>query len=403
MKKTILILCVLAGSLCANAQVDTAAMRQYLMTHQSKTELIEKCRDRLFEAIINNNRSKAEELMYYAKTEFETNKLKALSLDEMWLLAIWLRKYQLAASEMVLDSITIEQYRTQANRFRYNLFPMLADSLSVNNDFYRQDIENDKSLSESHRDFLLLFVKDFEYAAPSIRTESEKMNNACDEYLSHHPMSDHETFVRTLMRYKFVHTRPTIEWKLFSLGAAFYSGDLGRLLDNDFSLSTHLGVSYCNFVLNGEMGAVCGRINDDIDFGEAVMRTDYRTFNTFWGINMGYRIQLPYNFAVTPTLGAGWITLSPDEKTIEKNQDLKRAKIKGAHAQPVVGVEVNYEVRFGLVANQKGGYQQLIFSPLLRYTFMPVEFDSPTFKTSGAIHTVTIGIIYEFEKLKRVY
>ena len=368
MKKTILILCVLAGSLCANAQVDTAAMRQYLMTHQSKTELIEKCRDRLFEAIINNNRSKAEELMYYAKTEFETNKLKALSLDEMWLLAIWLRKYQLAASEMVLDSITIEQYRTQANRFRYNLFPMLTDSLSVNNDFYRQDIEN-----------------------------------ACDEYLSHHPMSDHETFVRTLMRYKFVHTRPTIEWKLFSLGAAFYSGDLGRLLDNDFSLSTHLGVSYCNFVLNGEMGAVCGRINDDIDFGEAVMRTDDRTFNTFWGINMGYRIQLPYKFAVTPNLVEVWITLTTYEKTIENNQDLKRAKIKGAHAQPVVGVEVNYEVRFGLVANQKGGYQQLIFSPLLRYTFMPVEFDSPTFKTSGAIHTVTIGIIYEFEKLKRDY
>ena len=90
MRKIILTIIVAAGSFCASAQVDTAAMRQYLMTHESKTEMIEKCRTRIFEAIIDNDRTKAEELMFYARTEFENDKLKALSQGETWLLAIWL-------------------------------------------------------------------------------------------------------------------------------------------------------------------------------------------------------------------------------------------------------------------------------------------------------------------------
>ena len=44
MRKIILTIIVAAVSFCASAQVDTAAMRKYLTTHQSKTEMIEKCK-----------------------------------------------------------------------------------------------------------------------------------------------------------------------------------------------------------------------------------------------------------------------------------------------------------------------------------------------------------------------
>lgn len=398
MRKIILTIIVAAVSICANAQVDTAAMRLYLTTHQSKTEMIEKCRDRIFEAIIDNDRAKAEDLMFYARTEFENDRLKALTQGETWLLAIWLKKYQLAATEMVLDSLTIAEYQNRVNHFRYSIYPLLADSLYVNYDFYWQDIENDKSLSESRRDFLLLFIKQYDPKAKGDQTDI--MNDTSDEYLSRHPMSEHETFVRNLIRYKFVNTRPTIEWRIISCGAAFYSGDFGKLIDNGFAMDMYLGLSYHNFVLNGDMSLLCGNANDDIDFGNAVMENG-RTENMLYGINAGYKIQLPRRFSVTPTVGLGWFILLPDDKNRKKNEDLEHAKIKGAHMQPVVGVEVCYDHKFGVVEVPKHGYQQLVLSPSLRYTFMPVEFDSPTLKTSGSVHTVTIGLKYQFERVKR--
>lgn len=397
MKKIILILIVTVSSICANAQVDTAAMRQYLTTHPSKTELIEKCRNRLFEAIINNDRAKAEELMYYAKTEFETDKLKALSLDEMWLLAIWLRKYQLAASEMVLDSITVEQYTNQTNRFKYNLFPLLADSVSLNSSFYKTDIENDESLSESYRDFLLLFIKNFELLQSS--KSSEIINDASDEYLARYPMSEHETFVRNLIRYKFVHTRPTIDWRI-SAGAVFNQSQFSKLVNNGLAINMYIGLSYANFVLNANIEGTWGSVNDDIDFNGAILKKGEKSSNENYGINAGYTIHCPYSIAITPTLGIGWFRLVPGEKAQEKNEDLIKARIKGK-IQPVIAVEVDYEIEFGLVANRKGLYDQLIFSPSLRYSYMPINIDTPTLRTSGAIHTVTIGLKYGFEKLRR--
>jgi hypothetical protein len=398
MKKTILILLVLAGSLCANAQVDTAAMRQYLLSNPSKTELIEKCRDRIFDAIIKNDRAKAEELMYYARTEFETDKYKVLAQDEMWLLAIWLRKYQLAVTEMVLDSLTVEQYQTQVNRFRYDLFPLLADSLHVNNDFYRRDIENDKSLTESRRDFLLLFIKIFDNLNSG--NSVEIMNTASDEYLDRHPMSEHETFVRNLLRNKYKCIWPALDWGI-SVGAAFYSGDFGKYLDNGLAMNTYFGMSFANFVLNGEMGFLCGKLGDDVDFETAVAGSGGRTANMFLGVSAGYKIQLPHQIVATPTLGAGWVTLYPDAKTIKENEGLEDAKIKSAHAQPVIGVEVCREFPGNLTINPEGKLNQLIFMPTLRYTFMPVKFGSPKFNPNGSVHTVTIGVKYRFVKVKR--
>ncbi len=397
MKKIIPVLIFVASSICASAQVDTAAMRKYLTTHQSKTELIEKCRDRIFWSIIGNDRAKAEELMFYARTEFETDNLKALAQDEMWLLAIWLHKYQLAATETVLDSLTIAQYQNQTNSFKYSLFPLLADSLCVNYDTYRQDIENDESLSESRRDFLLLFIKLFENLNSDNSTEI--MNAASDEYLDRHPMSEHETFVRNLLRYKYINIWPSIEFGL-SFGGAFYSGNIGKLLNTDFAMNMYLGLAFQNFVLNGEMGFLYGLANEDINFGNAIMK-DGRTENMFFGFSVGYKLRLPYRFVATTTFGAGWVTLYPDARSIKGDTKLRDSEIKSAHAQPVIGVELCREYPNNYMIYQEGKINAQILFPTLRYTYMPAKFDSPQFKAIGTIHTLTIGLKYQFFRVKR--
>ena len=387
---------VAASSICASAQVDTAAMRQYLTTHESKTEMIEKCRDRIYWSIICDDRAKAEELMFYARTEFENDKLKALSQDETWLLAIWLKNYQLAATEMVLDSLSIEQYQHQANRFRYDLSPLLADSIQVDYDFYWQDIENDESLSENHRDFLLLFIKLFENLDSDNSTEI--MNSASDEYLALHPMSEHEAFVRNLLRHKYKTIWPSIEFGLL-FGGAFYSGNIGKLLNNDFAMNMYLGLTFDYLVLNGEMGFLYGGANEDINFGDAIMK-DGRTKNMFFGISAGYKIRLPYRFVATPTLGAGWVTLYPDARSIKKDTKLRDSEINSAHVQPVIGIELCREYPNNYMIYQEGKINLHILFPTIRYTYMSAKF-APQFKASGTIHTVTIGLKYQFFKVKR--
>ena len=387
---------VAASSICASAQVDTAAMRQYLTTHQSKTEMIEKCRDRIFWSIICNERTKAEELMFYARTEFENDNLKALSQDETWLLAIWLKNYQLAATEMVLDSLSIEQYQHQANRFRFDLFPLLADSIQVDFDFYWQDIENDESLSENHRDFLLLFIKLFENLDSDNSTEI--MNSASDEYLALHPMSEHEAFVRNLLRHKYKTIWPSIEFGLL-FGGAFYSGNIGKLLNNDFAMNMYLGLTFDYLVLNGEIGFLYGGANEDINFGDAIMK-DGRTENKVFCISAGYKIRLPYRFVATPTFGAGWVTLYPDARSIKEDTKLRDSEINSAHVQPVIGIELCREYPNNYMIYQEGKINLHILFPTIRYTYMSAKF-APQFKASGTIHTVTIGLKYQFFKVKR--
>ena len=395
MKKLIFVIIAVVCWQFVNAQADTATMRQYLTTHQSKTE-IEKCRDRIFWSIICSERAKAEELMFYARTEFENDKLEVLSQGEMWLLAIWLHKYQLAATEMVLDSLSIEQYQHQDNRFRYDLFPLLADSIYVDFDFYWQDIENDESLNDSHRDFLLLFINRFEN--PSDQSV-EIMNFASDEYLARHPMSEHEAFVRNLLRHKYKNIGPSIEFG-FSCGGTFYSGNIGKLLNNDFAMNMYLGLTFHNFVLNGEMGFLYGMANEDINFGDAIMKGG-GTKNMFLGISVGNKIRLPYRFVVTPTFGAGWVTLYPGARSIKEDTRLRDSEINSAHAQPVIGVELCREYPNNYKIYQEGKINVHILFPTLRYTYMPAKFDSPQLKTSGIIHTVTIGLKYQFFKVKR--
>ena len=396
MRKLIIVIIAAVGWQFTNAQVDTAAMRQYLTTTPSKTEMIEKCRDRIYWSIICDERAKAEELMFYARTEFENDKLKALSQDEMWLLAIWLHKYQLAAAEMVLDSLSIEQYQHQANRFRYDLSPLLADSIQVDYDIYWQDIENDESLSDSHRDFLLLFIKLFEN--PDSDNSTVMMNDASDEYLDLHPMSEHEVFVRNLLRHKYTNIGPSIEFG-FSCGGAFYSGIIGKLLNNDFAMNMYLGMTFYNFVLNGEMGFLYGRANEDINFGNAIMK-DGRTKNMFFGISVGNKIRLPYRFVATPTFGADWVTLYPDARSIKENTKLRDSEINSAHVQPVIGIELCREYPNNYMIYQEGKINVHILFPTIRYTYMSAQFDSPQFKT-GTIHTLTIGLKYQFFKVKR--
>ena len=395
MRKLIIVIIAAVGWQFTNAQVDTAVMRQYLTTPPSKTEMIEKCRDRIFWSIICNERAKAEELMFYARTEFENDKLEVLSQGEMWLLAIWLHKYQLAATEMVLDSLSIEQYQHQDNHFRYDLSPLLADSIQVDFDFYWQDIENDESLNDSHRDFLLLFINLFENPG---NQSVEIMNDASDEYLALHPMSEHEAFVRHLLRHKYKNIGPSIELG-FSCGGAFYSGKIGKLLNNDFAMNMYLGLTFHNFVLNGETGFLYGMANEDINFGNAIMK-DGRTKNMFLGISVGNKIRLPYRLVATPTFGAGWVTLYPDARSIKGDTKLRDSEINSAHVQPVIGVELCREYPNNHMIYQEGKINVHILFPTIRYTYMSAKFDSPQFK-NGTIHTVTIGLKYQFFKVKR--
>jgi len=395
MRKLIIVIIAAVGWQFTNAQVDTAVMRQYLTTPPSKTEMIEKCRDRIFWSIICNERAKAEELMFYARTEFENDKLEVLSQGEMWLLSIWLHKYQLAATEMVLDSLSIEQYQHQDNHFRYDLSPLLADSIQVDFDFYWQDIENDESLNDSHRDFLLLFINLFENPG---NQSVEIMNDASDEYLALHPMSEHEAFVRHLLRHKYKNIGPSIEFGL-SFGGAFYSGKIGKLLNNDFAMNMYLGMTFHNFVLNGEMGFLYGLANEDINFGNAIMK-DGRTKNMFLGISVGNKIRLPYRLVATPTFGAGWVTLYPDARSIKGDTKLRDSEINSAHVQPVIGVELCREYPNNYMIYQEGKINVHILFPTIRYTYMSAKFDSPQFK-NGTIHTVTIGLKYQFFKVKR--
>ena len=135
MKKAFILTILIVASQNIVAQIDTAAIRKSLMTESTRSELIQKCRGRILDAISESDRDRATELMLYAKTTFDDDNYQTFSPDEFWNLAIWLRTYKMASSEIVLSPVTGEIFNRHQNKLDMFLLTVLQSKISNDSTF----------------------------------------------------------------------------------------------------------------------------------------------------------------------------------------------------------------------------------------------------------------------------
>lgn len=398
MKKHFTIIMTLLICKIAHAQLDTAAMNKYLLSKPSKSELIQKWRSRTIEALVDGDKNKVEELIFYAKMDLEDTHYKAMLPNELWNMAIWLRKYDLAISEMSNYGFDSGNSKPLYN-FNPTLYYLATDSIYVNKQYYIDDITSCDSIASADRDALLLYIE----WMFSKKNNTKEINKKCHNYYNQYNSSQLTPFIKTFIHYEYKSIAPTIGVRL-GLGAAIYTDDLGKALSNDFIGDFDLYVGYKNIFFDSHFSVQGGSTKQDIAWESGIMEKDERTSNNFFDINLGYRINLPYGIELTPSFGLGDFILSPSEKAKSNNTNLHECHYT-SKPEPVLSVELGIHTFPNLTeySSNDGHFINNNLAFTLKYTYRHANIDRPYFQCSGNIHTITIGYKIEMNWVKRVY
>lgn len=409
MKKTIVILLLITASQNLMAQIDTAAIRKSLMTESTRSELIQKCRGRILDAISESDRDRATELMLYAKTTFDDDNYQTFSPDEFWNLAIWLRKYKMASSEIVLSPVTGEIFNRHQNKLDMFLLTVLQSKISNDSTFFVNDISRDTSLTSCERDFLLLYIRNLK-RMPTYQMHDgtlinnsglfnpDTLNQASNEFLQQHPGSDFEPFVRSAMRYEYKQNGLMYGGAAF-LGATLVKGDAHDLISGGFGIGLDVNLSYKGVVAGAQLNISTNhKCQDEFSGNDGTL---YDSGTKFDGVSPNFYVGywfLYRGISVLPSIGYGGFRLEVDSSN--GNDNLKGCHLK-SDWNPVLSLEV--------------GFGNSVFAPTdtyatngrsalgLKYSFQPVNINLQDGDISGATHR--IALIYRVSacKLKRIY
>ncbi len=409
MKKAFILTILIVASQNIVAQIDTAAIRKSLMTESTRSELIQKCRGRILDAISESDRDRATELMLYAKTTFDDDNYQTFSLDEFWNLAIWLRKYKMASSEIVLSPVTGEIFNRHQNKLDMFLLTVLQSTISSDSIFFENDISRDTSLTSCERDFLLLYIRNLK-RLPTYQMRDgtlinnsgifnpDTLNQASNDFLQQHPGSDFEPFVRSAMRYEYKQNG-LMYGGAASFGTTLIEGDSPDLISGGVGVGVDLNLSYKNVVAGAQLNIssghkcqdeFCGNDGAIYNYGTKLDGVSPNFYVGYWFLYRG--------ISVLPSIGYGGFRLEVDSSN--GNDNLKGCYVK-SDWNPVLSVEIGYGKKIFAPTETYASKIQMTWG--VKYAYQPVNFGIRNGDISGATHRIAIVYRVAACKLKRVY
>ena len=410
MRKTIIALLFIVVSQSVVAQIDTADIRKRILAESTRSELIQKCRSRIVNAIECGDRNLATELMFYAKTTFDDDNYQTFTPDEFWNLAIWLRKYKLATSEMALfDSISAARFNAHKNMLNTDLLFLLRDFICGDSLFFDNDISSDTSLTSCERDFLLLYVKNLKHL-PTYRVfdgtlfnesdffNPDTLNVRSNEFLQQYPGSQFEPFVRNFLRYEYKKSVLMYGGAAY-LGAILVGGDAHDKISGGFGVGIDLNLSYKGVVAGVQLSISSGHKSRDEFHGTDGAIYDYGV--KFDGVSPNFYIGywfLYRGISVLPAIGYGGFRLEVDSS--EGNENLKGCYVKSDWG-PVLSVEIGYGNKIFAPTETYASNLQMAWG--VRYAYQPVDFNIRNGDISGETHRITLIYRVAACKLKRIF
>ncbi len=406
MKKLILLMLSVLVTESVWSQVNSTDTHELASNENTRSELIQKCRNSIVDAIIEGDRDKATELMLYAKTTFDDDNYQTFTPDELWNLTIWLRKYKTTASEMARFSSSAKQLERNKTPFTSNLMFFLKDSICSNIGFFVSDINSDRSLTSCERDFLLLYIKNFKRIPTYEKSNGTLMNNygsfkpdtlnqTSNEFLQQHPGSDFEPFVRSAMRYEYKQNG-LMYGGAASFGTTLIEGDSPDLISGGVGVGVDLNLSYKNVVAGVQMN-ISTNHKCQVFFQESD-GTRYMAGAELFGISpnfyLGYWFRY-HELSILPSIGYGGFRLDENSMSEVVTGYLKSDR------KPVLSLEVGYGKPIFVPADNHVSSGRMALG--LRYSYQPINFHLMDGDISGVMHRVTLCYRISVGKLKRVY
>ena len=370
-------------------------MNRLGLLDDTRSDLIKKCLNLLAESIADDDKEKVYNLKEYALT-LEDSVYLPLAPRELWCIDLYLNRFDDFLNDVVaLDSARDAELGPKII-FNTNLYYVAHSKVFENLDAIKQTAHADSRLSETDKDFIYVFLKQFETKSGNyIKT----MNRESDKFLENHPGSKYDYYVKRNLAYKFT---KDFEGMFLDVsmgpGGCLLSGGITDWFETcKGAFQCDIAVGYKRWEVSWQFVGLFGNIpKKDISFSnEAVWEKGESSNVATSQFCIGRLFPLNEKWVFIPRVGLGYTAFYSPYDHDNKDNPLNDQQLTSI--MPTIGAEIRYEKFF------LDNYQGCFWSPILRLSVQPVRTKIEETVTYGAITTLSAVFKIGLCDKKRAY
>lgn len=276
-----------------------------------------------------------------------------------------------------------------------SLSQLVADSLSARRKTVEEAIR--QSVTDTTiADFLLLYLAHFQDGA-----NSKYLNDLGGQFLTKHPKSPHEYYVRHFIRYVWRRTGA------FEMGFLLGGNGLTQTLGSNFatypSFGLFIGGGFGRFEFQTMVTAGGGKTKKKMLYpgGTLFEHADYNMGEAKFLV--GYKLFPYYPLSLTPLAGGGILQIGPTGKDFQGQQKVISAAKLNSASVFCVGAEMDVNINATRSTLSERRYSHFFIVLGLQYMYSQVRFANPYVPTNGGIHSLTLKIGFGTGAYRRVF
>jgi len=373
----------------------------------SKSEIINRLRNLLMDAFVENDKEKVRELHLYLTENFDQNNYVTLLPAESILLYAWYNDFDNMFDNILTAKLEESQMQTR-------IFPTgTSEFYAVSRNFYQitqkqvlKELEEilfnlqTSFLSQEEKDFATIFLHyclaPRRYYYTSIENYDDivtQINLYTKKFVSDYPNSQ---YIKLLIIYE---QKPS-NWGFgigVSLGYAAKTGNYYKYFINGVAADLYVDVTFKNIMLTMGVLYSSGGVRNDIAFNEFVLPEGTSADLTNLYLSLGYRFLEGKRFMLTPIAGVGTAWTKPGSNDNRKENPILKQFDQSYYLTLNCGLMT--DIRLGKIRKIRGQnfVDPTFYGLRLSYKFsyntlrdVPIFYD-------GNLHTITLGI-YGFGK-----
>lgn len=364
--------------------------KEILNYSDSRPELIRKGRNFLLERFLEGDFEKVRELKSYLLNDVENKDYAAFYPVENWLLMYWTEEYdELLNSVVNFGEPEIQQFQIMIKPESDMFYPKIRlESIHALEQLkYRLHLSD---LSEEEQDFLFLYLNYLLADSDFPPNGQEDLNTLADNFLSKHPGSEYETFVRENIRFRFVPSKWGFAFEFFG-GYGLLAGGLAEHYKNNITVGHAFDVEYENLTLYLRNYIGFSSTRQERPFDGGVWEKGSQVNIYLPEVSFGYRLIENNTLKLSPFAGIAAGYISATESDLEKNPELEKVAL-GYSATYIAGVNLDFKLKWGGLATPGVDPMKTYWFLRVRYGFAAPQFDYPHSGYAGNMHYLTVGI-----------
>ncbi len=375
---------------------DNSIKDEILSYKDSVSDIISKGRKLLIEKLEAGDLAKVKQIKDYLAAYTSSGDYIAFYQSEYPLILYWTQDYK----ELLAYTVRQDSSYYSSKRSILPQDDLMFSKLIASTTASRQRLLNFISaadLSNADKDFLRLNLQYSLTRANWNIQRRDSLNQAADQFLSKHPGSMYEQYVRKHIRYVV-----TTNWGLgveFFSGYGWFTGNLSKNFANTVPIGVAFDVQYKKWVLYLRDYIGFSRTKNDIPFNSGVwtMNSEARIFVP--EASVGYVVAENNRIKVAPFAGISSSDIGPTSNDATAQPALKDAGI-GFSRTYTFGANADIKLGKAKKGTSLRKARNDYWMVRVRYSYNMPQFALRYPGMTGSFHSITVGI-GSFEKRSR--